>query len=146
MSIIRLWKGSNVEKETPHTNLFKMHLRTCLWGRLCLFQEARESAVWMKIHFVSHEARTRQDLHSVLTSGSLALLKKEKGARNRLQSRTEGSYNYWRRLASPDMRDAGTMPHRLLWLISILGMKRAWKVGDFLMGQIQSNMLFWEAN
>ena len=81
----------------------------------CLFQEARESAIWMKIQFVSHEARTRQDLHSVLTSGSLALLKKRKEPETGCGAGQKGVRIIGGDcLASPDMRDAGTVPRHLL--------------------------------
>lgn len=74
----------------------------CLCAPLCLFQEVRKSVIWTKIQVVSHGARTKQDLHSVLVSGSLARIRKEKGAKNCLQSRTEGVEGG--RLASPGMR------------------------------------------
>lgn len=124
-------KGSHIEKEPPCANLVKMHF----WPYVCVcfslhVYDSKGDAIWMKIQIVSHEARMRHNLHSVLTSWHWSGKRKEPetgceaGQKGFMIIGGDG-------LASLDLRDADTVPHHLLWLFYIQGMKKAWRVGDF---------------
>ena len=85
-------KGSRVGKETHCTNVFRMHLCTCVCACFSLPVSGSKGECYLDQNpNCFTETRTRQDLHSVLTSDSLASIKKGKGARNwlRRQDRRE---------------------------------------------------------
>lgn len=130
-------KGSHIVQTAPCSNLFRVHLCTCVCACFslpvsgskaeCCLDENPNCFTWSQdeagFAFCAHVwlLGTDQQKRKEPETGC--------GAGQKGVTVIGGDC-----LASSDMRDAGTVPCHLLRLISILWTKKAWKVVDFPMG------------